>query len=130
MAKCSAQTENGRTCQARALRGGSLCFTHDPGSGEARAKARRLGGQRRRVGHAADPSKAPDHVRSLTDVLAVLDYSLAEALVLENSVQRGRLLVALCGSFVEAIKTGELERRLAAIESSLPERSEQHEHRR
>jgi hypothetical protein len=52
-------------------------------------------------------------------VLAVLDYALAEAMPLENSVQRGRLIVSIAHAFVEAIKTGELETRLAAIEGTL-----------
>ena len=44
---------------------------------------------------------------------------MAEIIPLENSIQRGRLLVALAGEYVNAIKTGELESRLAAIESAL-----------
>jgi len=101
--RCKAKTTNGQPCQAQAITGSKFCFTHDPASGAARAKARKAGGQRNRTPH-------------------VLDYSLAETLPLENSIQRGRLLVAICGAFIEAIKTGELESRLAAIESALKAR--------
>ncbi len=38
---------------------------------------------------------------------------------LENSTQRGRLLVAICGAFVEAIQKSEFESRLLIIEAAL-----------
>lgn len=120
--KCKAKTTNGQPCQAQAITGSKFCFTHDPASGAARAKARKAGGQRNRTPHAGNPENIPAKVRTIEDVLTVLDYSLAETLPLENSIQRGRLLVAICGAFIEAIKTGELESRLAAIESALKAR--------
>jgi hypothetical protein len=58
-------------------------------------------------------------VHTLGDVLAVLNYTLREALPLENSVQRGRLLVQLAHAFIEAIKAGEYETRLAALEAAV-----------
>jgi hypothetical protein len=76
----------------------------------------------KRFDHAGDVAKLPASVRSLDDVLSVLDYSLAETLPLENSILRGRLLVAIAGAFTEAIKTGELQERIAALESALKSR--------
>lgn len=119
MSKCSAKTKKGRMCQAKPLKGRKYCFTHDPANGKARAMARRLGGKRRRVGHTGDTSKIPSQVRTLSDVLSVLDYALLEAMPLENSTQRGRLLVAICSAFVNAIQIGEFESRLTAIESAM-----------
>jgi hypothetical protein len=119
--KCKSTTKNGFSCRAQAIKGSRFCFVHDPGSGLARAKARKLGGERRRVGHAGDVTKIPSQVRSIDNVLAILDYTLAETLPLENSVQRGRLLVTICTAFVEVIRTGELESRLTAIENALKE---------
>ena len=125
MATCAARTTKGQPCQGQAINGSRFCFAHDPASGQARALARKRGGQRRRVGHAADASKLPGQVRSAADVLKVLDYALAEVLPLENSVQRGRLIISIAGAFDEAIKTGELETRVAALEKLLSERNEQ-----
>jgi DNA-binding PucR family transcriptional regulator len=71
------------------------------------------------VPHAGNADDVPKQVRTLDDVLKVLDYALAEALPLENSVQRGRLLVQIAHAFIEAIKTGELEQRLSVIEAAL-----------
>jgi hypothetical protein len=120
--KCKSKTTSGQACQAQAIKGSKFCFTHDPASGAARAKARKTGGQRNRTPHAGKPETLPAKVRTIEDVLAVLDYTLAETIPLENSIQRGRLLVAICGAFIEAIKTGELESRLMAIESALKAR--------
>lgn len=119
MAKCRSKTNSGQPCQAQAIKGGYFCFTHDPASGAARAKARKIGGQRNRTPHAGKPETLPAKVRTIDEVLQVLDYALAESMPLENSIQRGRLIVAICGAFIEAIKTGELESRLMAIESAL-----------
>jgi hypothetical protein len=119
MAKCSALTANGQHCQAHAIAGSTMCFTHDPAQGTARAKAHQLGGQRRRVGHAGDVSRIPPEVRSVVDVMKILDYDLAETLILENSEKRGRLLVTLCSAFIEAMKAGEWEGRVAALEAAL-----------
>jgi hypothetical protein len=122
MAKCKATTTSGQPCQAQAIKGSRFCFTHDPTSGAARALARRRGGQRNRTPHAGNSENIPAQVRTLDDVLKVLDYALTEAMPLENSIQRGRLIVAIASAFVEAIKTGELENRLAALESALKAR--------
>ena len=113
---CQASKKSGDPCGAYALSSGEFCFVHDPQKSAERAAARKLGGLRRRAGHGGDPAGVPGKVRTLADVLEVLDYVLAEALALENGVQRGRLLVAICGEFINAIETGEMETRLAALE--------------
>jgi hypothetical protein len=119
LAKCKAKTKAGRPCPNAAGESG-YCFTHDPARGKERAEARKRGGERHRTPHGAtDAATLPTKVRTLDDVLSVLDYALAEAMPLENSVQRGRLIVTIAHAFIEAIKTGELEQRLAAIESAL-----------
>ncbi len=119
MAKCAATKDDGSPCQAQALKQGAYCFTHAPESGAARAQARKLGGQRRRVGHAGDVSRIPPEVRSVVDVMRVLDYDLAETLILENSEKRGRLLVTLCAAYIDAMRVGEWEGRVAALEAVL-----------
>ena len=116
---CKAKTQRGERCPNAASASG-YCFTHDPIRGKERALARKRGGQRRRVPHGAmDAATLPVHVRTLDDVLRVLDYTLAEAMPLENSIARGRLIVAIAHAFIEAIQTGELEARLEAIEQAL-----------
>jgi hypothetical protein len=117
--RCKAKTKDGKPCSAYAGPSG-YCAFHDPAHGAARAVGRKQGGERHRTPHGGiDPAALPVKVRTLDDVLVVLDYALAEAMPLENSVQRGRLIVGIAHAFIEAIKTGELETRLAAIEAAL-----------
>lgn len=69
--------------------------------------------------------KLPSQIRTAEGVLRLLDYALAEALPMENSIQRGRLLIAIAAEFVEAVKIGEFEARIAALEKSRTERDKQ-----
>ena len=116
--KCRGKTRKGKPCPNAAGQSG-YCFTHDPARGQERAEARKRGGFNRRAPHMGNAEALPKQVRTLGDVLAVLDYALVEAMPLENSVQRGRLIVTIAHAFMEAIKTGELESRLEAIEAAL-----------
>lgn len=92
---------------------------HDITRGAEKAAARRKGGFRRTAPSVADKSLIPAAIRSIDGVLLVLDYALQEALALSNGIQRGRLLVSITHSYIEALKTGELEQRLEAIEYAL-----------
>lgn len=119
--KCKATTASGEACAGYALAGGVYCYTHDPARAAERAAARKKGGHNRQTPHRGEYS-GPQQVRSLADVLQVLDYTLSETLALENGITRGRLLVAICAEYTNAIKTGELENRLQALEGILKAR--------
>lgn len=56
--------------------------------------------------------------------MIILDYALQESLVLSNSIQRRRLLVSIAHGFIEALKVGEMEQRLEAVETALSLRKE------
>lgn len=123
MKLCKAKTKSGQPCPNKPSASG-YCFTHDPTRGKERARARRKGGSHSRIPHAGNADALPKQIRTLPDVLTILDYTLAETLPLENGIQRGRLLVAIAHAFIEAIKTGELEARLDALERALKLRGE------
>jgi hypothetical protein len=89
---------------------------HDPRQASARAEARKRGGYNRRVGSGCDPGEVPAKIRTIGDVLEVLDFTLASALQLENSVARNRLLVAVVGQYIQAIQVGQFEERIAKLE--------------
>jgi hypothetical protein len=119
---CKAINRDGQPCGAYALSGSDYCFMHDPSQAAKRAEARKLGGQRQRANHSG--AVCPVTVQNMGDVLALLDYSLAESLRLENSLARGRLLVSLAGAYIEALQVGELEARIEALESVLLKRGD------
>ena len=120
--KCKANTNSGEACAGYALAGGDYCYTHDPARAAERAAARKKGGQNRKTPHAGNTDQLPGKVRSLAEVLQVLDYTLTETVLQENSIARNRLLVAICAEYTNAIKTGELEARMIALEMILKTR--------
>ena len=116
--QCQSNKQNGEPCNASANESG-FCFTHDVTKGRERAIARRNGGLKRITPHVADVSIVPRETRTIKDVMTILDYALQESLVLSNSIQRGRLLVSIAHGFIEALKVGEMEQRLEAIENAM-----------
>jgi hypothetical protein len=58
-------------------------------------------------------------VKTVDDVLAVLDYTMAEMLVQENGIVRARALISLALAYLKGLEVGELEERLEAIEIAL-----------
>lgn len=90
---------------------------HDATKGRERATARRNGGLATKQPHYADATVLPATIRNIADVLIVLDYALKESVGLDNSIQRGRLIVSIAHGFIEALKVGEFEKRLEAVEN-------------
>ena len=121
--QCRAKNKSGEPCSASASENG-FCFTHDVTKGKERAIARRNGGLRRITPHVADAQLVPKQTRSIESAMIILDYALQESLVLQNSIQRGRLLVSIAHGYIEALKVGELEQRLEAVEVALKSRKQ------
>lgn len=117
---------NGEPCNAAASEGG-FCFAHDAERGQERAAARRKGGLNRATPHAADAALVTKEPRTINDAMTILDYALRESLALSNSIQRGRLLVSIAHGFIEALKVGEIEQRLEAVEHALRLRRAEHQ---
>ena len=116
--QCKANNKQGERCKAFANENG-VCFMHDATKGTQRAIARRNGGLATRKPHFADASSLPSSIRTIEGVLIVLDYALQESVGLDNSIQRGRLIVSIAHGFIEALKVGEFEKRLESIENAL-----------
>lgn len=115
---CKGNNASGTQCRAYASESG-FCFMHDAAKGRERALARRNGGLSTKKPHNADVSLIPSEIRSIDGVFAILNYTLQESIVLDNSIARGRLLVSIAHGFIEALKVGELEKRLEALENAL-----------
>lgn len=116
--QCKGIRATGGQCRAYASESG-FCFMHDAAKGRERALARRNGGLSTKKPHGADTSLVPSRIRNIEGVFAVINYALQESLVLDNSIQRGRLLVSIAHGLIEALKVGELEKRLEALENAL-----------
>ena len=112
---CKATTKKGEPCRGWAGEDG-YCFAHSPRRSKARALARKKGGYNRRAAPRGDPDQVPVKIRTMEDVLTLLDFTTAETLTQENSIARTRALVALAGAYTAAILKGELEARVSALE--------------
>ncbi len=121
--QCKANNKQGERCKAFANESG-VCFMHDATKGKERALARRNGGLATKQPHYADASLLPSQIRNIVSVLIILDYALQESVGLDNSIQRGRLLVSIAHGYIEAFKVGELEQRLEAVEVALKSRKQ------
>jgi hypothetical protein len=114
---CRAATKQGRACRAPVLPGGAYCFSHEPALAEVRRAARSRGATK------ANKLRAIEGRRARLDSGEAL---LAFAGRLVHDVVDGRLTpevarVALYGTSIcrSLVETGDLERRLAAVEAAL-----------
>ena len=117
MSECEAVTRNGRVCGAHAMRGSQYCYMHAPEKEGERAAARRLGGHRRGA-HAGDASSLPASIKTIEDVLTLLDYTREELSALDNGIPRARALIALAGEYIHALDIGSIEARILALEEA------------
>ena len=116
---CAHAMPDGRRCRAPALRDGRFCFWHDPAKEQEAAEARRLGGLRR--GRERTLAVAYDlaGLSSVEAIRRILEIAIFDALGLENSVARARVLIAGGLAAARLLETGELEARLAALEDAI-----------
>ncbi len=116
---CSAPTKDGQRCGATPLREESVCFWHSPEHAEAAVEARRLGGLRRRKENTIAGAYDFEGLQSITEIRRLVEIVVTDALNTENSVARGRLLIAAAQAAAKLLEVGELEERLRTVEAAL-----------
>ena len=95
MAKVCRHTHaDGRACGASPLKKGAYCFWHAPDKSDEAADARCLGGLRRRREKAVSGAYDVAGLGSTDAIRRVLEIAVLDALGLENSVARSRMLIA------------------------------------
>ncbi|MFC1950171.1 hypothetical protein ACFLWD_00710 [Chloroflexota bacterium] len=91
--RCSYIKDNGETCGAYSLINSIYCFWHDPDLTARRNHARRTGGLNR---HSDSEKKRKHlHIKKEGDVQHILESLISDALRLENSIGRTRILIEL-----------------------------------
>lgn len=118
-ATCSGTTKAGKPCPRSPLQGERWCWNCHPAKAEERAAARRLGGARRRRPKVGTQAGAEVRMRSVDDVLGLLEDVVADTQALENSVARSRAMAYLLAQGLRALEVGELEERISALEAQL-----------
>jgi hypothetical protein len=114
---CNFELPDGRLCRATPLRDGPLCFWHAPDREEEAAEARRLGGLRRRREKTVSGAYDFAGLGSIEAIRRILEIATIDALGLDNSIARARVLIAAVLAAAKLLETGELEERLAALEA-------------
>jgi hypothetical protein len=111
--------QSGERCRQAPLRDKALCFWHDPDHEVEASDARRLGGQRRKREGTLEGAYELEALDSVGGLRRVLEVVMFDAVTLENSVARGRLLVAVVLAGAKLLEVGELEERLTSVEAAL-----------
>jgi hypothetical protein len=116
---CKAIRSNGESCRAAPLRDSAFCLWHDPEQADVVAEARRLGGARRKRETTLAGAYDIEGLGSVAEIRRIVEIAVLDALSLENSVARGRLLVACALAGAKLLEVGELDERLTAVEATL-----------
>ena len=118
---CAHVHPSGRPCGGYAVTGSPNCFAHAPEQADKRAEARRRGG---RAGKAAVLPASDLSVRSLGDVVGLVEATINDVRCGRVDVRVANAIGVLANVAIKAIQQGELERGLAALEAVLaPERA-------
>ena len=116
---CAFELVDGRRCRATPLRDGPACFWHAPEREEEAAEARRLGGLRRRREKTVAGAHDFAGLGTIESIRRILEIATIDALGLENSIVRARVLISAALAAAKLLETGELEDRLAALEAAM-----------
>lgn len=101
------------------LRDANMCFWHSPDHAGEAAEARRLGGLRRRREHTLEGAYDLGDFGSVRAIRRIVEVVTYDALGMENSVARGRLLIACAQTLTKLLEVGELQERIEAVEAAV-----------
>lgn len=113
----------GERCRALALRDPDFCVFHDPEHAESVAEGRRMGGLRRRREGTLAAAYDFDGLATVHELRRLLEIATLDTLNLENSVARNRTLMAGVQTGHKLLEVGELEERVALLETTLSPRA-------
>jgi hypothetical protein len=101
------------------LRDADQCFWHAPERAEDAAEARRLGGLRRRREKTVSSAYDFAGLGTIESIRRILEIATIDALGLENSIARSRVLISAALAAAKLLEVGELEERLSVLEASI-----------
>ena len=119
---CKAAKQDGTRCGSPPLQDGDFCYMHDPEHREDATAARKLGGQRRRRESTLAGAYEIEPLDSVAGIRRVLEIVTYDALGMESSVARGRLLIAAMQTLTKLLEVGDLAERVEQLEAALKPR--------
>ena len=114
-----AKLADGRPCRASPRRDEGYCLWHSPDHTAEAAEARKLGGLRRRREKTLSGAYDFEGLGSTESIGRIIEIATLDALGLENSIARCRVLIAAAMAASRLLEVGELEARLTALEAAL-----------
>ena len=126
--RCLAKLADGRPCRASPMRDQAYCLFHSPDHSAEVAEARKLGGIRRRREQTLSVAYDFEGLGSTESIGRILEIATLDALGLENSIARCRVLIAAALAASRLLEVGELEARLAALEAALGQHQRADDH--
>ena|SRR5437868_4542712 len=116
--RCSHTKADGTRCRAPALPGKAKCVFHDPSTAADRAEGRRRGGVTRSRPAATLPPETPDlPLRTVADVVRLVGETINHVRAGRLAANVGNCLFVGAGMLLKALEVGQLEERVAALES-------------
>jgi hypothetical protein len=117
--RCAYAKADGQPCRMAPLHDRPYCFSHDPERAAEAAKARRLGGLRRKKEGTIAVAYDLPGLASVAGIRRLLEIVVTDGVGLENGVARLRVLIATAGAATNLLKVGELEDRVAHLEAAV-----------
>jgi hypothetical protein len=119
---CSFRKQGGEQCRNGAMEDDEQCFWHSPAHADEAAAARKLGGQHRRREHSVAGAFGIEGVTTIPQLQRIIEVVVFEGLAMQNSNERGRLLISAVMAAAKLLEAGELADKLAAINGVLEAR--------
>lgn len=112
--RCKAINLRGEPCSGWVMKGFEYCYIHNPEVAEERHASQKLGGATNQAKHSprVNLGNIPRQVRTIDDLLLLLDYCKDEMLFLNNGLNRNKALVQLAGAYSQVLKDANMEDRI------------------
>ena len=117
---CTVVRADGRPFGATPQRDRPICFVHDPERAADAADARRLGGLRRRRERTVADAYELVGLDSVDGIRRIIEIGVFDALGLESSIPRTRVLISAAGAAARLLETADFDERLRFLEAAQP----------
>lgn len=116
---CAFRFPTGEPCQSPPLHDGDFCLMHSPEHTKEVQEARRIGGLHRK--REATLSTAFDFtgLETVDGIRRLLEIAATDALGMENSPARSRMLVYIALAALRTLEVGVFEERLSVLEQAV-----------
>ena len=115
MPQCQFDKQNGQRCRAKAMRGETLCISHNPSAAGLKRRAAQKGGRNRRLRSPAKPPAKPVKIRNIKDVRTLLFRSLEDLRNGGIDADTARSIGYLAGVAAKIVETVDLEERVSRL---------------